>query len=447
MANDMADVIIIGAGAAGLAAADVLSAEGKRIVVVEGRSRLGGRIHTMHDPAWPLPIERGAEFVHGKPKETLDILRASACSLYDVTDEHWLFEKGRLRKSDGFFEDVEKVLAIVERVGAEDMTFDAALAKFGGRFTPAAKRSAKSFVEGFDAADSGVVSCRWLAESQKESDAIEGDRLFRVLAGYDRITQFLRSGIDDPRHRIELETLVRRVEWSAEGATVECVNARGDVPSYRARHVLITVPIGVLQLQGHEEGHIAFEPALPAGKREAIGAMRMGPVVKMVLRFREAFWEEVIPELDFFHAPGEPFHTWWTTLPVRSSVLTAWAGGPHAAGLSEKSSDALLTEAMGSLSKLLKMPRRKIAGQLLASHVCNWQTEALSRGAYSYAAAGGAKAPKALAMPVEGTLFFAGEATHTGMAGTVAAAIGSGHRAAQQILRAADSSFRTPSAM
>jgi monoamine oxidase len=436
MGNETADVIIVGAGAAGLAAADVLAAEGKRIVLLEGRSRVGGRIHTMHDPAWPLPIERGAEFVHGKPKETLDIVHASACSLYDVTDQHWLFDKGRLQKSDGFFEDVERVLGIVEKVGKEDMTFDAALAKFGGRFSAEAKRSAKSFVEGFDAADSAQVSCRWLAAGQKASEAIEGDRLFRVLAGYDRITQFLCSGIDDPRHRIELETLVRRIEWSADGATVSCVNARGDVPSYRARQVIITVPIGVLQLPGHEEGHIAFEPALPVATREAIAAMRMGPVVKMVLRFREAFWEEAMPDLDFFHAPGEPFHTWWTTLPVRSSVLTAWAGGPHAAELSEKSSDALLTGAMGSLSKLLNMPRRKIAGQLLASHVCNWQTEALSRGAYSYAAAGGAGAPKALAAPVGGTLFFAGEATETGMSGTVAAAIASGHRAAQRILRA-----------
>ncbi len=199
--------------------------------------------------------------------------------------------------------------------------------------------------------------------------------------------------------------------------------------------MIITVPIGVLQLGPREEGHIAFDPELPAAKRDAIHFMKMGAVVKAVLRFRDAFWEKSIPDLDFFHAPEEPFPTWWTTLPARTSVLTAWAGGPHAAALSGKTSDSILTVAIRSLSKMLHVSRRKIAEQLLASHSCNWQTEPLSRGAYSYAGVNGAHAPKALAAPVGGTLFFAGEATHKGMSGTVAAAIASGHRAARQIRR------------
>ncbi len=315
------------------------------------------------------------------------------------------------------------------------MSFDDALARFGKRFPADAKRSAKSFVEGFDAADSRLVSCQWLSDVQKDSDKIDGDRLFRIHAGYDSLISFLRTGIDDPRHRVELSTLVRRIQWSKEGATIDAVTAHGDVPTFRARHVLITVPVGVLQLQHHEEGHIAFEPALPPKKREAIDLMKMGAVVKVVLHFRSPFWEKAIPDLDFFHAPGEPFHTWWTTLPLRTSILTAWAGGPHAGALSAKSSDALLISAIGTLTKLLNLPRRKIAEQLLASHICNWHSEPLSRGAYSYAAVDGRDAPKQLAAPLASTLFFAGEATHAGMSGTVAAAIASGHRAARQILR------------
>ena len=111
-----ADVIIIGAGVAGLAAADVLAAEGKQVLILEGRGRIGGRIETMHDPAWNVPIERGAEFIHGKPRETLEIVRAGACSLYDLRDEHWIFEKGRLTKRDDFFGEIEKVLGVVAKV-------------------------------------------------------------------------------------------------------------------------------------------------------------------------------------------------------------------------------------------------------------------------------------------------------------------------------------------
>ena len=430
-----ADVIVIGAGVAGLAAADVLVAEGRQVLILEGRGRIGGRIETMHDPAWNVPIERGAEFIHGKPRETWEIVRAGACCLYDLKDEHWIFEKGRLTKREDFFGEIEKVLGVVGKVRGADMTFAEAVKKFGGRFSPEAKRMATMFVEGFDAADAGVVSSQWLKAAQEASDEIDGDRLFRVQSGYDRIVQFLRTGLEDARHQLELNTLVRRIEWNKEGATVHAANVHGDVLAYRVRRVLITVPVGVLQLQDHEEGHIGFGPELPAKKREAIAGIRMGPVVKVLLRFREAFWEEKLPDLNFFHAAGEAFPTWWTTLPLRSSVLTAWSGGPAAAALSGKTENAILDEAVAGLSKLLKVPRRRVGELLMASHVCNWQTEALSRGAYSYAAVGGAGAPAELAKPVDGVLFFAGEAAHEGMSGTVAGAIASGRRAAGQILR------------
>jgi monoamine oxidase len=204
---------------------------------------------------------------------------------------------------------------------------------------------------------------------------------------------------------------------------------------YTGRAAVITVPIGILHLAQGEEGRIAFDPELPAEKREALGKLGMGNVVKVILRFSEPFWEKRISDLDFCHAPGAAFPTWWTTLPLRTAVLTGWAGGPAADALSGLSEDELLTEAVKTLSKLMGVPRKKIEGLLAGAHVADWRREPLTRGAYSYARVGGAAAARKLGRPVGGTLFFAGEATETGLVGTVAGAIASGHRVAREILR------------
>ena len=83
------DVVVIGAGAAGLAAARELSGAGKRVCVLEARPRLGGRVHTLHVPDLPLPVELGAEFIHGEPDETLSIVAAAALTACELPNNHW----------------------------------------------------------------------------------------------------------------------------------------------------------------------------------------------------------------------------------------------------------------------------------------------------------------------------------------------------------------------
>ncbi len=260
--------------------------------------------------------------------------------------------------------------------------------------------------------------------------------------------QFLRTGLGD-NVRVELSTVVRRIKWgdAAGGGgggerrvVVEAVGAEEAVPLernlYEARQVIVTVPVGILQAK-EGPGAILFEPLLPAEKQEAIGLLRMGAVVKVILRFKEAFWEKRIPKLDFIHSTELAFPTWWTSLPIHSTVLTGWAGGPAAdAALAAASTDAILRIAIGCLAKMFKMKGRMIEAALASdgAHVCDWKTEPLSRGAYSYAGVGGAGAAKALAKPVERLLYFAGEATHSGMSGTVAGAIASGRRAGREAL-------------
>ena len=110
------DTLILGAGGAGLAAARRLSQNGQRVIVLEARDRVGGRVHTLHEQDWPVPVELGAEFVHGRPRETWDIIRAADLNAYDVPDEHLHLTGGRLRKIDHFWSRVDDVMARMEKL-------------------------------------------------------------------------------------------------------------------------------------------------------------------------------------------------------------------------------------------------------------------------------------------------------------------------------------------
>jgi monoamine oxidase len=160
-------------------------------------------------------------------------------------------------------------------------------------------------------------------------------------------------------------------------------------------------------------------------------------VLKLSLRFRRAFWEEIdggkYQDASFFHSAQTAFPTFWTTLPVRAPLLTAWIGGPKAARLSDSDMPEIVRQAMESLSKIFA-GRAPGEFQLEAAYLHNWQTDPFARGAYSYVAVGGGSARRELAAPLENTLFFAGEATDTeDEAATVTGALQSGARAAREV--------------
>jgi phytoene dehydrogenase-like protein len=94
------DVAILGAGAAGLAAARRLTAAGARVVLLEARSRIGGRIDTLRPARWPVPLERGAEFVHGEPEETRSAIRAANLAAYPIAEQHLQPGEGGLQRME-----------------------------------------------------------------------------------------------------------------------------------------------------------------------------------------------------------------------------------------------------------------------------------------------------------------------------------------------------------
>ena len=416
------DVVVIGAGAAGLAAARELSRDGKRVCILEARPRVGGRIHTLHFSDLPLPIELGAEFIHGDAPATFSIVDAAALSAYQLPDDHRWLSNGKWQEVDDFWEEIDRVRRQIGRL-KRDMSFADFLRT--RRSMPARLRQmARGFVEGYHASHADRISALSLASSDEEQEDSSGNRQFRILNGYDALIEWLRAGLDPERTQLRLGTRAKAIRWRRGEVIVE-----SDSSEVRAPVALITIPIGVWKAPREQIGAIRFDPPL-AEKQKALEKLEVGHVVKIMFRFAERFWED---DLNFVHSNDRFVPTWWTSAPVRSSILTGWAGGHAADALLAEGPDAMRDRALERLCVAFRMRRKTIDQLLVATWTHDWQSDPFSRGAYSYPGVGGTAAHKALARPIDATLFFAGEATDGEQTGTVAGAVDSGRRAAREI--------------
>lgn len=434
----MSEVVVIGAGVAGLAAARELAAHGVAALVLEARGRVGGRVHTVHDPGSPLPVELGAEFID-VPGAAWEAMRAAGGAAYRSAGGMWEVRAGSAAQLD-MEAMVERVLGRLDPPPERDLPFREWLAEqrdLGERDRELALR----YVEGFHAADPDRVGVRWVAETAQDDGGGGGEVRFHPLGGFRRVAEGLRAGLG-PGCEVRLNTVASEVHWGADGAEVRCGSRYGgELEPVRARRVLTTLPLGVLGAGEDAEGAVRFVPEIPA-KRAAAAALAMGSVVKIVFRFRRPFWEDVLRfagedgpgtrELKFLMGDGA-FPTWWTPSPVQAPLLTAWAGG----GAARRVLDAgdPVGAALDSLARMLGTERARVEAELEECHRHDWDADPFARGAYSWVPAGALEARDELARPVEDTLYFAGEATATdGWTGTVDGAIRSGRRAAREIL-------------
>ena len=422
------DVAIIGAGAAGLAAARDLSGSGSTICILEARQRAGGRIHSIHLPDLPLPIELGAEFIHGEAEETFGIVEAAALQACELPDNHWWVSKdGDWSQVRDFWGEIGKVQSQIARL-KNDVSFADFLSSRRS-LAPRVRELARQFVEGYHAAHADRISAKALGSADSEQ---ERPKQFRILGGYDALVEWLRAGIDPEKSELLLDTPASRVEWRRGDVVIE--TTRGTI---RAAAAIVTLPIGVWKAPREQQGAVTFDPPLPE-KQNAIEKLEAGHVVKIMFRFAERFWDERdLPEsgtpLNFVHSSDRFIPTWWTSAPIRSPILTAWAGGHAADALLAEGRDTRIDRALDSMSKAFGIRRRKLDDLLRATWTHDWQSDPWTRGAYSYAGVSGAGAHKTLARPIADTLFFAGEATSSDQTGTVAGAIETGRRAAKQV--------------
>ena len=441
MAKDC-DVLVIGAGVAGLSAAARLAASGYVVSILEARQRVGGRIHTLYDPTTGAPIELGAEFIHGKPPEILNALRDANIGTTEVDGDSWCSSQRQLSVCN-FFGLVDEVLQKMDD-SRPDESFSDFLTKCcpdNSAKSEEAKRRSLAYISGFNAADPALVGIHWLVEEMRAEERMKE----KSISPPGRICESdptpgkkrqARSCDDSDRRSRRHDQLGTRFGRNTR-------QGRRESLLFRCIRVLVTVSLAVLQAPPGEEGSITFAPALPSEKLDAMRKLEMGKVIRVVFRFRSRFWAKITPAknaktlsgMSFLFSEDPLFPTWWTTMPTKLPLITAWAPFRAAEALSGKPELFVVEEGLRVLAKLLGVSRSEVDSEFEAGYFHDWQNDPYSRGAYSYGKVGSRGAQQSLGTPIANTLFFAGEATDiSGNNGTVHGAIASANRAVSEIL-------------
>lgn len=436
------DVVVVGAGVSGLIAARDLAQSGMRVVVLEARDRIGGRIYSQ-TTADGFVAECGAEFIHGNDELYAQALRTAGVQQTPAEGRQWFRDDSGLHPLDGLW---DRLADVFKRVDAsKHPSIGDWLEHHGDSLSERDRLMVRQFVEGFHGGPAQLLSARTLSETAggtQEDQQRATNGLYRLP--FELAEECGRLGVV-----VMLNRIVREIRWSPGHVTVS-VRTEADEPAFaiEARAVVVTVPLGVMKASATELGAIRFDPEL-VRRRELLDTLQMGSAVRIVLRFRESLWQESLmpPDLaaeqgkgfGFVHAPGAAIPVWWSHHP--EPVLVGWAGGPAARALSGKSEPEVLAIALRSLAKVLDCPLLGIRDALQQHYFHDWAADPFSRGAYTFSQARWETAPAHLGEPVGNTLFFAGEATaEPSELGTVGGALNSGYRVSQQVREALEAS-------
>jgi monoamine oxidase len=430
------EVIIIGAGAAGLAAARHLSQAGIKPLMIEARNRIGGRVDTILENG--VAVELGAEFIHGAPPEIFDIVREAGLKTLPTSWSPWHFtpETGLEPADASDRAGDEKIWQKLDKY-VDQGSPDISLAKFldNEGIAGEGRQKIEGYVGGFHAAPADKIGVRSLVKTERAADKINSDHAFRLPNGYHQVIEYLWREAEKNGAQIRLNSAVNTVKWGENG--VEIV-AGPEAEVFRAWAAIITLPVSLLKA-----GSVTFEPPI-AAKQTALEKIEMGPALRVIFHFKSKWWNKILEKvkplsqpLGFLYAPQETIQVWWSNEPAEPALLTGWAGGPRAQKLGNLEREAVVANEIKTLARIFSVEPEFIREQILSASYHDWLHDPLSLGSYTYMAVDGADAPEKLAEPLENTLFFAGEATNfEGHWGTVHGAIASGYRAAREVASA-----------
>ncbi|TWI95896.1 monoamine oxidase [Mucilaginibacter frigoritolerans] len=433
---DKCEVLIIGAGAAGLMAAYTLAQAGKKVTVLEARERSGGRIHTLHNELFFKHVELGAEFIHGDLPVTLQLLKEANIDYLPASGEMWQYKNGEFEHEGGFIEEwdllMKKLLLL-----KHDISIEAFLEKeFAGDEYNELKKSVRRFVSGYDTADPEKASTFALRNEWLDED---NEAQHRVKDGYGVMIKYLEQEITNAGSEIYLNSIAKEIQWEQGKVTVLTL----DGTVYEAAQIVVALPLGILQADKNQKAAVSFDPPIPE-QHKAIADMGFGAIIKVLLEFDESFWLDdktqalagkSLENMGFLLS-AEEIPTWWTQVPQHSTVLTGWLGGPPAALKKDIPDEEVLQQALQSLSNIFKITVDELKDKLTAFYIANWTSDPFTLGSYAYDTMAASQARRILNNQVNNTLFFAGEYLYEGAAmGTVEAALSSGQEVAKRILK------------
>jgi monoamine oxidase len=435
MSSESREVLVIGAGIAGLTAARDLAVDGYDVAVLEARERIGGRIWTSHELG--LPADLGASWIHGfednpisriARRHAIGIVRTNISSVTPAR-----YRSIALYDHDGRRLGSDETAAMADMM-ADYLDFVVEKQKQGHEESMLAVEEGFAASQGYDADQrrrlrfiartylehewAGPRSEVSLLEHDKGLGFAGHDRVFPD--GYAQVTERLAVGSE-----ILLGHEVEQVDYS--GARVDVLTNRG---SFHASHVLVTVPLGVLQA-----GRVAFNPRLPKAKRDAMRRMRMGVFNKVFLKFDSVFWD---PEDELIGYIGSEDDDWPEIVNFHKiaglPLLLAFSAGTAGEKNELRSDVELVACLMDCLRKMYGQAIPEPVGHL----VTRWNQDPWSLGSYSYVPVGAKQSlRRQIGAPVASRIFFAGEATSQFFPSTVHGAFLSGVRAAYEIMLAA----------
>lgn len=422
-----ADAIVVGAGAAGLMAAYTLSKAGRKVIILEARNRTGGRIHTLKNESFFTHAELGAEFIHGNLPVTMQLLEEADIKFSASDGEMWQYRDGKLAKSSWDVEGWGELMQKLNGLKQDTNIGDFLIGHFSDERYNRLREFVTRFVSGYDTADpfkAGAFALR--AEWQGEDD----DAQHRIEGGYGRLISFLEKKNKAAGADLHLTSIVKTIEWGDKGVRVHVKD--GD--AYRADKIILALPLGILKADQEASAAVSFDPPIAEHNR-AISQMGFGSIVKLLLEFKNRFWENGgHPHLGFVLS-DEEIPTWWTQYPARSNVLTGWLGGLPAERKKKLRDQELLNMGICSLANIFGKDVEELKNTLITSKIVNWTVDPFTLGSYAYDTVESHAARKVLSEPVDDTIYFAGEYLYEGPAmGTVEAALSSGMETAKKML-------------